>query len=337
MSEYNKIPNVVIKDKKIEVYLEKFFKYITDKNLNLLLEKYGIAANNSFEDSFSDEPNEYGLIAEVLTDTIKRYVEINHYSSDEIANKFGGLLIQMGINENEMCILDDAEQQDFDDLSFKCYLNNSNDYINIIMKLHGVSFQSHFMGFIIIDHNGEKVRYKYESEDRFIDENFDKKISLTMLEKEVKMGLDKDMNISRITASNGINKEDSNRAFLDGIVIPRTDIEVNVVVAGQNNENNLSPNLEKYYKIITKYKNGDFSDEHLSLAEILDTAGESDLLNQMSISEIQYLIDNSSGITKMIFSEVKKQKSNSGDYIGCNQFGLSRERKKFSKDKENKE
>lgn len=75
-----------------------------------------------------------------------------------------------------------------------------------------------------------------------------------------------------------------------------------------NNERSLSLNLEKYYNIITRYQNGEFGSSELSLAEILDAAGERDLLNQMSISEIEYLIDNCSGITKMMFLELKKTK-----------------------------
>lgn len=79
----------------------------------------------------------------------------------------------------------------------------------------------------------------------------------------------------------------------------------------ENNEKYLSSNLNKFNNIITRYRNGEFGEKHLSLAEILEASGEKDLVNQMSVSEIQYLIDNSSGITKMMFLEAKKQKTNS--------------------------
>lgn len=141
------------------------------------------------------------------------------------------------------------------------------------------------------------------------------------------MDLNKDKDTFKIIALNGIIDEDSKKASLDVIVIPQEANNVNDNDVGQNNENNLTLNLEGYYKIITRYRNGEFGDEHLSLAEILDAAGEKDLLKRMSISEIQYLIDNSSGITKMMFLEVKKQKTNGEDHIEEKQLTLVKKRK----------
>ena len=112
------------------------------------------------------------------------------------------------------------------------------------------------------------------------------------------MDLNEVMNISKIAVQNSANEDDSKKDFLDGMYTSK-------------NDNGLSINLEKYYDVITRYRNGDFGTEHLSLAEILEAAGEKELMSQMSIEEIRYLIDTSSGITRMMFIELKKQKTNS--------------------------
>jgi len=70
--------------------------------------------------------------------------------------------------------------------------------------------------------------------------------------------------------------------------------------------------LKKYYHIMDMYKKGEFGTEHLSLAEILEKAGEPDLIDRMNQSEIQHLIDNSTGLKKHMFIELKsKLKENS--------------------------
>jgi len=75
----------------------------------------------------------------------------------------------------------------------------------------------------------------------------------------------------------------------------------------------MSELLKKYYNIMDMYKNGEFGTEHLSLAEILERAGEPDLINRMNQSEIQHLIDNSTGLMKHMFIELKsKIKETSG-------------------------
>lgn len=66
--------------------------------------------------------------------------------------------------------------------------------------------------------------------------------------------------------------------------------------------------LVKYNRIVAQYKNGEFGDGHLSLREILSKAGEPDLMKEMNLSEIQYLIDSSSGISKYMFTLFKEQK-----------------------------
>ena len=67
----------------------------------------------------------------------------------------------------------------------------------------------------------------------------------------------------------------------------------------------MSELLKKYYHIMDLYKKGEFGTEHLSLAEILEKAGEPDLIDRMNQSEIQHLIDNSTGLKKHMFKEQK--------------------------------
>ncbi len=67
--------------------------------------------------------------------------------------------------------------------------------------------------------------------------------------------------------------------------------------------NTLTKNVERYNAIMAQYRNGEFGDEPLTLYEILLFANEEDLINQMSLYELQYLVDNSSGTTKMLFIE----------------------------------
>lgn len=69
--------------------------------------------------------------------------------------------------------------------------------------------------------------------------------------------------------------------------------------------------LETFYEIMNRYKNGDFGDTNLTMYEILEKANEADLLERMSISEIDYLNEKAYGITKLMFNcyKMKKQKS----------------------------
>ena len=56
------------------------------------------------------------------------------------------------------------------------------------------------------------------------------------------------------------------------------------------------------------YHRGEFGDTHLTMYEILDKAGEPDLFDKMSLSDLQYLIENSSGIQKQMFCHLKSQR-----------------------------
>ena len=68
--------------------------------------------------------------------------------------------------------------------------------------------------------------------------------------------------------------------------------------------------IKKYYSIMARYRKGEFGNNHLTVYDILEKAGELDLFDKMSQSEIQFLIDKSSGITKLMFIEIKKSKTN---------------------------
>lgn len=53
------------------------------------------------------------------------------------------------------------------------------------------------------------------------------------------------------------------------------------------------------------YRNGDFGEDHLTMGAILEKAGEPKLFEKMSLAELQYLIDNATGINKQMFCMIK--------------------------------
>ena len=67
-------------------------------------------------------------------------------------------------------------------------------------------------------------------------------------------------------------------------------------------------NIEKYNEIMARYESGEFGSTHLSLKQILILSNEENLLEQMSLEEIDYLIEHNRGLTKLMFLEIKKQK-----------------------------
>lgn len=71
--------------------------------------------------------------------------------------------------------------------------------------------------------------------------------------------------------------------------------------------------LDKYNDIMAKYKRGEYGTENLSLYDILDRADSVDIFDRMDISEIQELLDSTSGIAKMMFSMLKKKKESKVD------------------------
>ena len=70
----------------------------------------------------------------------------------------------------------------------------------------------------------------------------------------------------------------------------------------------MSDNLEKYYTIMQKYRNHELGDTHLTMQEILDIMGESNLFAEMSIQELHCLCQNTTGLTRQMFLELQKRK-----------------------------
>ena len=58
---------------------------------------------------------------------------------------------------------------------------------------------------------------------------------------------------------------------------------------------------------MSRYRAGAFGAESLSLYDILEKANASGLIEKMDLSEIQHLLDSSSGITKRLFSLIKQR------------------------------
>ena len=70
----------------------------------------------------------------------------------------------------------------------------------------------------------------------------------------------------------------------------------------------MTESLKKYYDIMEMYKCGKFGEDHLAMRDILSKAGEPDLFEKMTLAELQYLIDHSSGMTKQMFLLYKKSR-----------------------------
>lgn len=68
--------------------------------------------------------------------------------------------------------------------------------------------------------------------------------------------------------------------------------------------------LQRYNQMMTNYRNKKYGNKHLTLHQILEISGNSNLLHEMSIEELQYLKDKSFGIIKPLFQELINQKCN---------------------------
>ena len=66
--------------------------------------------------------------------------------------------------------------------------------------------------------------------------------------------------------------------------------------------------LQKYNEIMETYHRGEFGDTHLTMRDILYRAEEPNLFDKMSLDDLQYLIENTSGIHKQMFSYLKSKK-----------------------------
>lgn len=67
-------------------------------------------------------------------------------------------------------------------------------------------------------------------------------------------------------------------------------------------------NVEKYKRIMEKYRRGEYGNTHLSLYEILNIASEPNLLQNMTIDELEEVEKESFGMQRMMFEEIKKKK-----------------------------
>ena len=76
----------------------------------------------------------------------------------------------------------------------------------------------------------------------------------------------------------------------------------------EENKKELSANILKYNDIMARYRNGEFGNDYLTLREILNIAGEPDLLNNMTRDELEYLTLQSSGTLKLFFFKLQKEK-----------------------------
>lgn len=65
--------------------------------------------------------------------------------------------------------------------------------------------------------------------------------------------------------------------------------------------------LQEYYEAMKRYRNGEFGSKYLSVDEILHRAGKPDFLKGLTATEVQHLIETSSGMTKSMFCELKQR------------------------------
>lgn len=69
-----------------------------------------------------------------------------------------------------------------------------------------------------------------------------------------------------------------------------------------------SENIEKYNSVMSSYRSGEYGEDNLTIAQILEMANEKKLIERMTIPELQNLSSNSSGITKLFFAEEIKKR-----------------------------
>lgn len=67
-------------------------------------------------------------------------------------------------------------------------------------------------------------------------------------------------------------------------------------------------NVEKYKRIMEEYRRGEYGDTHLSLHDILNRAGEQNLLQNMTVEELEEVKKESFGIQRMMFEKIMKKK-----------------------------
>lgn len=63
----------------------------------------------------------------------------------------------------------------------------------------------------------------------------------------------------------------------------------------------MSKALTKYEEIMNRYHAGEFGEDNLTLREILEKAGEPNLLKELTKEDKEYLSNKSYGMMKMLF------------------------------------
>ena len=75
----------------------------------------------------------------------------------------------------------------------------------------------------------------------------------------------------------------------------------------------MSKHLEKYYEIMDRYRNGDFGNQHLTLFDILTAADAPDLIDKMTSEDLQILINNSTGLTKLMYQNFLERRKSTAE------------------------
>lgn len=71
--------------------------------------------------------------------------------------------------------------------------------------------------------------------------------------------------------------------------------------------------VQKYKEIMQRYRSGEFGNDHLTLAQILEAAGEPDFFDSLTVEDVDELLNQSSGMLRAFFARLKEKKLNLGD------------------------
>ena len=73
----------------------------------------------------------------------------------------------------------------------------------------------------------------------------------------------------------------------------------------------MSENLVKYEKILEDYRNGIYGNEHLSVQTILRMADADNLLDKLSIADLEYLIDKTNDVKlRQLYLTLREKRRN---------------------------
>lgn len=66
--------------------------------------------------------------------------------------------------------------------------------------------------------------------------------------------------------------------------------------------------IDEYNQILERYRAGEFGYEHLTLYEILQICNRAELFDEISDSDLEYLISISTGFERQMFCELKRKR-----------------------------